>query len=135
MKYFLYIFVLLILIFSCSRTTDSNQPTPTPVPSGLVCFENKTISPSNGVDIATINANGSQFQSLSINNFVNGFYSNNSTPRLSFDKSKIVFTSNRDGEQNDYDIYIMNANGTSIQKITNNPNRSEEFASCGESAG
>jgi TolB protein len=131
MKYLVICFVALPVLFpACSKTTGSNPPPPppTPSPSGLICIEYDFNNSANR-DIATINADGTQFQKLNINSLVNGYLSANQTPRLSFDKTKIVFTSNRDGEQNDYDIYIMNVDGSNIQKITNNPNRSEEMAS------
>jgi Tol biopolymer transport system component len=41
-------------------------------------------------------------------------------PAFSPGGSKIVFSSNRDG---DYDIYIMDADGTNVQQLTNNPAR------------
>lgn len=76
-----------------------------------------------------MNADGTGFHRLNINNLINGYYSLNRTPNFSPDKNKIVFTSNRDGDENDFDIYIMNTNGSNIQKITNDPSRSEEFVS------
>lgn len=131
MKYLVICFVALPVLFSaCSKSSNSNPPPPPPIPppSGLICMAYDFFSLSDK-DIATINADGTNFQRLNINNLVNGYYSANQTPRLSFDKTKIIFTSNRDGDQNDYDIYSMNVDGSNIQKITNNPNRSEEMAS------
>ena len=42
---------------------------------------------------------------------------NDTSPKLSADGNKIVFSSNRDGNQ---EIYVMNADGTNQTRITNN---------------
>ena len=126
---FVYLFLALVIYTKCSKKTESNPPPPpTPAPSGIICFQYDFTSPTNQ-DIAKVNADGTQYQRFNINTMINGYVSINQTPRFSYDKSKIIFTSNRDGEQNDYDIYSINSDGTNIQKITNNPNRNEGYAS------
>lgn len=52
-------------------------------------------------------------------------------PQFSKDGLKIVFSSDRDqtNSTTPYDLYIMNADGSSVQRVTNSPNMSEFGAS------
>jgi Tol biopolymer transport system component len=43
------------------------------------------------------------------------------TPAWSPDGAKIAYASNRDGYPSNYEIYVMNADGTNITRITNHP--------------
>ncbi|MGZ5222103.1 MAG: TolB family protein, partial [Chitinophagaceae bacterium] len=115
--------VLLIICISCSKSDD--KPTVIPEPTGYISFQEEL--QSSYTTITTIKADGSEQTPLSLDNSIPGFTLRHTTPDLSFDGKKIAFTSNRDGEQNEYDIYIMNKDGTDIKKITDRPDRSEEF--------
>jgi len=43
---------------------------------------------------------------------------NDNNPSWSPDGSKITFETDRDGN---YEIYVMNADGSNVQRLTNNP--------------
>ncbi|HEV7474865.1 MAG TPA: Calx-beta domain-containing protein [Pyrinomonadaceae bacterium] len=84
---------------------------------------------SQGIDVYTVNPDGSSAVRLTDDL---GSAANPDLPSYDFDPAwspdgtKLAFTSNRDGGS--FDIYKMNADGSNIQRLTNNP------ASQGEAA-
>src|SRR5262249_36435192 len=66
---------------------------------------------NSGQQIATVNNLGQDKKLLTTTGL-------NSWPAVSPDGKKIAFGSNRDG---DYEIYVMNLNGTSTERLTNSP--------------
>ena len=70
---------------------------------------------SNGQQIATINNQGKDKKLLTATGF-------NSWPAVSPDGKKIAFGSNRDG---DYEIYVMNADGSNVRRVTNHAERDD----------
>src|SRR5687767_5567570 len=64
-----------------------------------------------GGDIYTADSSGTN--ALNLTNNAAGDHS----PQYSFDGSKIVFVSNRDGNN---EIYVMNQNGSNPTRLTNN---------------
>lgn len=71
-------------------------------------------------EIYTMNLDGSGLTQLTFNPGDNGgaAWRDDGGPAISPDGSKIAFTSTRDGN---YEIYVMNADGTGQVRLTNNP--------------
>jgi len=68
------------------------------------------LNPARGRDICLMNANGSNIEVLTSSIAIN-----NTLPRWSPDGTRIIFESNRDGN---YHIYIMNADGSGVHRVT-----------------
>ena len=70
----------------------------------------------NNYDVFTMNSDGSEISQLTSMKGINWF------PEYSPDESKIVFHSNQDdpdlSDSGDYNIYMINADGTNLQQIT-----------------
>ena len=77
------------------------------MPDGRLLFQSQ-IGPSQ---ISIANIDGSNIIQLTNDD------SNNMSPKISPDGSRIAYLSNRDGNQ---EVYIMNLDGTNQQRITNN---------------
>lgn len=78
-------------------------------------------APNNGAThLFTMNADGSNLQTLSDNPTANDF-----NPAWSPDGSQILFTSDRDGNQ---EIYVIEAATASAINLTNNPASDDSFA-------
>ena len=66
--------------------------------------------------IAVVGADGTNRKALTTpTNFVTDF-----SPSWSSDGSRIAFVSNRDGNPANYEVYVMNADGTGQTRLTNN---------------
>ncbi len=80
--------------------------------SGANCRTNGKIAFVRSADIYTMNPDGTNQTNITNNG------ANNSQPNYSPDGSKIVFSTNRDGNN---EIYQMNGDGGSPVRLTNNP--------------
>jgi TolB protein len=81
----------------------------------LVVYE---ASSSGITNIFTIDPASAEVQQLTEGDDFDG------NPAWSPDGDRIVFVSNRDGQQR-YDIYVMDADGTNVQRITDTPDSGE----------
>jgi Tol biopolymer transport system component len=80
----------------------------------IVCAVGPTFGkPSDRVDIWKFRPDGSGAVNLTI-----GSGANNGFPYFSPDSKQIVFRSGRD---NNHEIYLMNADGTAVRRLTDNP--------------
>jgi TolB protein len=77
------------------------------------CSDSPSEPPSVNPEIYKANANGTGDPIRLTNDPATDTY-----PGFSPGGGKIVFSSDRDG---DYDIYVMDADGTNVQQLTNNP--------------
>ncbi|MDZ7682278.1 MAG: DPP IV N-terminal domain-containing protein [Fodinibius sp.] len=77
---------------------------------------------ADGEDIITVNADGGNMQFVTEND------ANNEYARWSPDGSKIVFVSNRNND-NDVEIYVMDANGGNPKRLSNNSSPFDYFPS------
>lgn len=73
-------------------------------------------------EIYVMDADGSNVQRLT---YTLGENKSSWTPKWSPNRKKIVFVSNRDGSaakvyNEEYEIYVMDANGSNVQRVTNN---------------
>jgi len=93
------------------KFTIPQFPVLSPDRTKIALVNNSNPNDSSGADIFIMNADGSGFQQLTNNNFAD------IQPHFSPDGSKIVFTSDRDGNE---EIYEMNADGTGVTRLTNN---------------
>ena len=76
------------------------------------------------VAIYTVRPDGTDQTLLTGGPCLDAFYCRNVDPAWSPDGSRIVFASNRDelqGDSQELDIYIMNADGTGVTRLTNAP--------------
>lgn len=81
-----------------------------------IAFSGALICPHTlGKDIWVMNADGSGKKNL-----INDQGTNDEKPVFSPDGTKIVFQSNRDGNGSPLELYTMSANGSGIQRLTNN---------------
>jgi len=90
---------------------------------------NKQIPEISVIGVLTADGAGSVILLISdsgkkINKLTDGLY-NNSGPVFNPDKSKIAFYSNIEG---DYDIYVINSDGTGLKNITANDAGAEDFS-------
>src|SRR5689334_893754 len=102
-------YALVLLVISCSKPND---PDPTPVPPppalpeppveapGYITFEERIMKGSISVTVSTINPDGSAHRPFIIGEGAPFFSLDHTMPEISFDRKKIVFTSDLDGEQN-----------------------------------
>jgi tricorn protease-like protein len=80
----------------------------------IVCAVGATFGkPSARVDIWKFHPDGSEAMNLTV-----GSGANNGFPYFSPDGKQIVFRSGRDGN---HEIYLMNADGTNVKRLTNTP--------------
>ncbi|HEX8131485.1 MAG TPA: S8 family serine peptidase [Pyrinomonadaceae bacterium] len=91
--------------------TPTPFPTPAPDPRGSIAY----VSRNSDVNIFLTNADGSV--RLPITNHT----ASDDQPTWSPDGKKIAFVSSRDGA-NPLEIFVMNADGTDVKKLTNNSN-------------
>lgn len=101
---------------------DDDLPRFSPDGTQIVFMSNR----SGNYDILKCNVNDFGFQRLAFSAFSEGW------PSWSPDGSKIIFSSDRDGPT--YELYIMNADGTNITRLTNNAvdDISADFSSDGK---
>ncbi|MCX6035745.1 MAG: hypothetical protein NTV38_12345, partial [Chloroflexi bacterium] len=96
--------------------TGTSGPAPQPIPNppvqsiGQIVFFGNQDDPYN-FEIYKINADGTGLTSLTNNP------ARDMVPAWSPDKSKIAFTSDRDGRT---EIYVMNSDGSGVTRLTNN---------------
>lgn len=88
------------------RATAAPQATVTPISVELIAFQSKMDSPT--FDIYTIKPNGTELRRLT------DAPGNDQFPSWSPDAKRIVFSSDRDGQN---EIYVMNADGTNQQRL------------------
>ncbi|MCW5518166.1 TolB family protein [Muriicola sp. Z0-33] len=95
---------------------DGNNWYPRKTNQNLIIFTSD-LNQDDYYDIFVMNPDGSNIQQLTFIKAINWF------PEYSPDETKIVFHSNQDDPQlndsGDYNLYIMNADGTGIRQITN----------------
>ncbi len=120
--------LLLLFIISCDKSDDPTPPPPEPPDEspGYISFE-EWAPPSLNLAIASINPDGSGQKQLTPVSGAQDF--DCSMPTISFDRKKIVFCSNLDGELNDEGIYIMDSTGINIQKVIDDPQMRESGGS------
>lgn len=94
-------------------------PTPTPSPDmpGYIVFEAKKAGENS--DIYIMNGDGTGLRPLTTH------IDSDICPVISPDKTKVAFSTDRDGS---YDIYIINTDGTNIKRVTNHT--SNELRPC-----
>ena len=84
----------------------------------IACASNR----SGNFDIWTFDPNGTELNPINLTNHP----ANDGKPRYSPDGRQIAFESNRDGRQS---IYIMNADGTNVRRVTNPPAGADSIGS------
>jgi len=93
-----------------------------------IAFASDRYKPGAGADIFVMNADGTNVVRLTSG------AGNNSFPAWSKDGKQIVFASTRDAatpgslSSKDLDLYVMNADGTNVTRLTNTPGKDSEAA-------
>jgi len=122
--------LFLCLLISCSKGSDDsvyNEP-PTVLPqgpSGDICFFNTPDFQT--FELISMKYDGTESKVVLKDNSPTFAYYNEWT-KWSFDKSKIIFASARDGSTTS-DVYIINKDGSGLTNITNSPTIAETFPS------
>lgn len=130
---FLSLLPLFCLVFlngcekSASNPIEPEPPLP-PVqqaPTGLISFfDTDDITYSR---LITMKPDSSEIKVLLNDAPSNGTLVFNEGAKWSFDKSKLVFTSNRDNGR--YDLFSINSDGTGLKNLTNTSNKDESYPS------
>jgi Tol biopolymer transport system component len=95
-----------------TKTALMNYPSFSPDGNKIIFVSTSNVN-GNTKGIYSMNSDGSNLTLIKENS------GTTTAPRYSPDGSKIVFASDRDG---DSEIYIMDANGTNLKKLTSNTN-------------
>lgn len=129
----LLLLLVLAILTACTRNqSDPIEPEPPlpPVPQGpsgsLTWFDE---SPTIYSHLTTIKYDGTEQKTLLKDTFpdINKLHQNLG-PEWSFDRSKIIFASDR-ASLGSMDLFVINSDGTGLKQVTNTPNYSEYFAS------
>ena len=113
---FIFLSLVSFLCFSCKKQDE--QPTQN-TKKELILFEANASSNPEQWQLFTININGTdETQLTNFSNASNYVYTGNAS--WSPDGKKIVFTTNKDDLNGGGEIYVMNADGSDITRLTNN---------------
>lgn len=122
--------IAVVIFTGCSKNASNTTPEP-PLPtgsSGYIAFFNNDLNLTFS-HLTVLKFDGSEskviFKDTSINN---NLYSNDA-PKWSFDRTKIIFSSNRSSGNSTTDLFVINNDGTGLRQVTNIPSQSEYFPS------
>lgn len=97
-------------------TSVVDESTETPDAPSLIVYESNV---GSNVDVFTINADTGETVQLTSGPKFDG------SPAWSRDRQRILFTSSRDDEGTNNDLYTMAPDGTDVQRLTSTPDGSE----------
>lgn len=115
----LFIIILLsILLLNKNKSEINDGKAATQQQLSLLVFSSRVVNTNNGKDIYTIKSDGTDMKKLTHTDD-----RGEEGAVISKDGKRIAFKSNRDDPtgKGNYEIYVMNVNGTNVQRLTNNP--------------
>ena len=123
-------FLFFCVLSGCTKN-ENNLVTPEPPapqgPSGYITFFNT--DNFNFSHLTTLKYDGTESKIIFKDNVTTGELNFNETPRWSFDRTKIIFASDRAPGSTRYDLFVINSDGSGLKQLTNTPDRSESFPS------
>lgn len=120
------VFFFLWILTAISATAPLAQSVRPSVNSPMIaftCSEHTSRTTFRMAGICTIRADGTDFRRLT-DSHANGKAVIDKQPVWSPDGKRIAFLSNRDRDDNDFDIYLVNPDGSDIRRITHTPRSS-----------